>query len=353
MTEQLEGLIDVAALERFIRTHLPPQEGELVVEKHEAGYSNETFYVSWGPKRWVMRRPPRGDILPTAHDMLREYRVLSALVPTGVRVPRPVVACEDRSVIGVPFYLMERVEGTVIREQLPPEFAAMADRQRIGDEVIDALVELHAVDWRASSLATLGKPQGFLERQLRRWTGQLDLTLPHTRQLLGIHEVTSWLQAHLPPQSDTSVVHGDYKLDNVMFAARPPITLVAIFDWEMATLGDPLADLGWVLSFWGPTGDPPEPEPKGSNFITEQPGFRSREELAAKDRAQDDALSLLPLPGGVEAHHHPRRAISALFGGKRRQSQDGRVRVESASARGPGAPNHDGRLRERIRPSHA
>jgi aminoglycoside phosphotransferase (APT) family kinase protein len=195
MTEQLEGLIDIAALERFIRTHVPPQQGELAVERHEAGYSNETFYVSWGPKRWVLRRPPRGDVLPTAHDMLREYRVLSALVPTGVRIPRPVVACEDRSVIGVPFYLMERVEGTVIREQLPPEFAAMADRQRIGEELIDALAELHAVDWRSSSLVKLGKPQGFLERQLRRWIGQLDLTLPHTRQLPGIHEVTSWLQA--------------------------------------------------------------------------------------------------------------------------------------------------------------
>jgi aminoglycoside phosphotransferase (APT) family kinase protein len=260
----LESLIDVHALEGFLRQNLPPQEGGIVVEKHEAGFSNETFYVSWGPKRWVLRRPPRGDILPTAHDMLREFRVLSGLTPTGVRVPRPVVACEDRSIIGVPFYLMERVEGVVIREQLPPEFDAETDRKKIGEELVDALVELHAVDWQKTSLVNLGKPEGFLERQLRRWLGQLELTLPRTRSLQGIHEVTQWLQTHVPPQSTTSIVHGDYKLDNVMFAPPPATRLVAIFDWEMATLGDPLADLGWVLSFWGPTGDPPEPEPKGS-----------------------------------------------------------------------------------------
>jgi len=278
----LESLIDVHALEGFLRQNLPPQEGGIVVEKHEAGFSNETFYVSWGPKRWVLRRPPRGDILPTAHDMLREFRVLSGLTPTGVRVPRPVVACEDRSIIGVPFYLMERVEGVVIREQLPPEFDAETDRKKIGEELVDALVELHAVDWQKTSLVNLGKPEGFLERQLRRWLGQLELTLPRTRSLQGIHEVTQWLQTHVPPQSTTSIVHGDYKLDNVMFAPPPATRLVAIFDWEMATLGDPLADLGWVLSFWGPTGDPPEPEPKGSNDITEQPGFLSREEMCAR-----------------------------------------------------------------------
>jgi aminoglycoside phosphotransferase (APT) family kinase protein len=278
----LEGLIDVHALEKFLRQNLPPQEGGVVVEKHEAGFSNETFYVSWGPKRWVLRRPPRGDILPTAHDMLREFRVLSGLTPTGVRVPRPVVACEDRSIIGVPFYLMERREGVVIREQLPLEFDAVTDRKKIGEELIDALVELHAVDWQKTSLVNLGKPEGFLERQLRRWLGQLELTLPRTRSLQGIHEVTLWLQTHVPPQSMTSIVHGDYKLDNVMFAPPPATRLVAIFDWEMATLGDPLTDLGWVLSFWGPTGDPPEPEPKGSNYITEQPGFLSREEMCAR-----------------------------------------------------------------------
>jgi aminoglycoside phosphotransferase (APT) family kinase protein len=277
----LADLIDVENLTTFLRAHLPPQEGALVVEKHEAGFSNETFYVSWGPMRWVLRRPPRGDILPTAHDMIREYRVLSGLAPTGVRVPRPAVACEDLSVIGVPFYLMERIEGIVIRDQLPPEFDTPNDRKRIGEELIDALVELHAVKWQETPLANLGKSQGFLERQLRRWLGQLELTLPRTRPLPGLREVFDWLHAHMPEQSATSIVHGDYKLDNVMFTPYPA-KLVAIFDWEMATLGDPLADLGWVITYWGPTGDPPEPDPKGSNHITSQSGFLSREEMIAR-----------------------------------------------------------------------
>jgi len=281
MPHSLEGLINLPKLEAFLRANLPPQEGELVVEKHEAGFSNETFYVSWGPKRWVMRRPPRGDILPTAHDMLREHRVLSGLVSTGVRVPHPAVACSDVSIIGAPFYLMERIEGIVIRDQLPPEFDTMEDRRRIGEELIDALTELHAVDWQSTPLHNLSKPQGFLDRQLKRWIGQLELTLPHTRPLPGIHEVTEWLTQHLPSQSATTIVHGDYKLDNVMFATHPA-RLVAIFDWEMATLGDPLADMGWLISYWGPTGDPPDPEPKGSNYITSQAGFSSHEELITR-----------------------------------------------------------------------
>lgn len=281
MPHPLAGLIDVSRLETFLRTHLPPQPGELEVEKHEAGFSNETFYVSWGSKRWVLRRPPRGDILPTAHDMLREFRVLSGLKSTGVRAPHPEIVCDDVSIIGAPFYLMERKEGVVIRDQLPPEFDAPEDRKRIGEELIDALAELHAIDWQSTPLHNLGKPQGFLERQLKRWTGQLELTLPRTRPLPGIHEVTEWLKKHLPEQSATTIVHGDYKLDNVMFAPHPA-RLVAIFDWEMATLGDPLTDLGWLISYWGPTGDPPDPEPKGSNHITSQPGFSSHEELIAR-----------------------------------------------------------------------
>lgn len=280
--QHLDGLIDLPALERFLREHLPSQEGEVVVEKHEAGFSNETFYVSWGPKRWVMRRPPRGDILPTAHDVLREYRVLFALESTGVRIPRPAIACEDRSVMGAPFYLMERVDGIVIRDYLPPEFDATSARRRIGEELINALTELHGVDWQSTPLVNIGKPQGFLERQLRRWISQLALTLPHTRPLPRIHEITEWLKAHLPPQSNASIVHGDYKLDNVMFVAQPPVRLIAIFDWEMATLGDPLADLGWLIAYWGATGDPPDPEPKGSNYITEQKGFLSQAEMIAR-----------------------------------------------------------------------
>src|SRR5215213_4844154 len=215
MTTDLTGLIDVDNLTRYLRDNVPGPDADapLEISKHEAGYSNETFYVTRGAQRWVMRRPPRGELLPTAHDVLREYRVLSGLTGTAARVPRPVIACEDTAVIGAPFYLMERVDGAVIREELPDAFASNEARQRIGAEMIDGLVELHSVDWHVPELESLGRPAGYLERQLRRWSGQLDLTLPRTRQLAGIAEVTEWLQTHTPEQTETTVVQGDYKLD--------------------------------------------------------------------------------------------------------------------------------------------
>jgi aminoglycoside phosphotransferase (APT) family kinase protein len=229
----------------------------------------------------VLRRPPRGELLPTAHDVLREYRVLSGLHGTRTRLPRPVVACADAGVIGAPFYLMEHVDGVVVREELPPAFDAAEQRRRIGEEMIDALVELHGVDWRTPALEGLGRPNGYLERQLRRWAGQIELTMQRTRPLAGIDEATAWLRAHVPASSETTVVHGDYKLDNVALSADGPVRLLAIFDWEMATLGDPLSDLGWLLAYWGDTGEPLEQVIPGPNLATMAPGFHTREELAA------------------------------------------------------------------------
>ncbi|MGH2678606.1 MAG: phosphotransferase family protein, partial [Actinomycetota bacterium] len=254
--------------------------GGVVVEKHEAGFSNETFYVSWGPKRWVLRRPPRGDILPTAHDMLREFRVLSGLTPTGVRVPRPVVACEDRSIIGVPFYLMERMEGVVIRDRLPG-WTGPEERRRIGQELVDALAELHAFDWRAAGLEGWGRPTGYLERQLRRWTGQLQLTVRLTRPLPDLFAVGRWLEENLPGSPPAVIVHGDYKLDNVVLAPEPPARIAAILDWEMSTIGDPRADLGYLLSFWREPDDPVD-DLADQFGPTRQPGFLSRAELVER-----------------------------------------------------------------------
>jgi aminoglycoside phosphotransferase (APT) family kinase protein len=171
------------------------------------------------------------------------------------------------------------VDGAVIREVLPAPFDPAAERRRLGEEMIDSLAELHSVDWQTPQLTGLGRPQGYLERQLRRWSGQLDLTLPRTRELPGIAEVTAWLREHLPESSPPAVVHGDYKLDNVVFSAVAPARLQAILDWEMATIGDPLADVAWMMVYWGPTGDA-EMAP-GSNAITSEPGFHTREELVA------------------------------------------------------------------------
>jgi aminoglycoside phosphotransferase (APT) family kinase protein len=230
-----------------------------------------------------MRRPPRGVFLPTAHDVLREYRVMSGLQSSGVRVPHTVLACDDPSIIGAPFYLMDRVEGEVIREEMPAALDTPEERRRISEELIDALAELHAVDFTAQGLEGLGRPQGYLERQLRRWHGQLELTLARTRPLSGMVETHDWLRAHLPESGQPAIVHGDYKLDIVICAARPPARVLAILDWEMATLGDPLADLGWLMAYWGPTGDPVEEMLPGSNPLTTVlPGFLTREEMIAR-----------------------------------------------------------------------
>jgi aminoglycoside phosphotransferase (APT) family kinase protein len=208
----------------------------------------------------------------------REFRVLSALAETGVRAPRPVLLCDDAEVIGAPFYLMERVSGTVIRDRLPDGLDEPSARQGLGEELVDALVELHAVDWRAVGLDGFGKPSGYLERQVRRWKGQLELTEPLTRRVDDLHRAGEWLETHIPESGPATIVHGDYKLDNVAFdlAGRPRLS--AILDWEMSTLGDPLADLGWMLSFWREPGDSPE-FVMDEQTVTGQPGFASRREL--------------------------------------------------------------------------
>ncbi|HEY7873858.1 MAG TPA: phosphotransferase family protein, partial [Actinomycetota bacterium] len=237
MSDTLPPLVDESALAAYLAERLPG-DGELVVERHQAGHSNETFFVTRGGRgggdEWVLRRPPRGAFLPSAHDVGREYRVLSALGETAVRSPRTILMCEDEAIIGAPFYLMERVRGRVIRSDLPEIFTE-EQRTAIGDELVDALVELHAVDPASCGLDTFGKPTGYLERQLRRWTGQMELTLPHTRPLPELQRIGEWLHAHLPETAQTTLVHGDYKLDNVIFADRTPPSLVAILDWEMST----------------------------------------------------------------------------------------------------------------------
>ena len=227
----------------------------------------------------MLRRPPRGAFLPTAHDVMREHRVLSALADTPVRTPRPVVACEDESVIGAPFYLMERVEGVVIRDRLP-NWATEAERGRIGDELVEALVELHAVDWHEVGLQGWGRETGYLDRQLKRWSGQLELTMPLTRPLPGLEEAGKWLGEKKPESPPSTIVHGDYKLDNVVLHDGAPTGIVGILDWEMSTIGDPIADLGYLLSFWRDPGEQADRVLSEQFDLTRQPGFPSRDELA-------------------------------------------------------------------------
>jgi len=220
----------------------------------------------------VLRRPPRPPLPPSAHDVLREARLLKALENTNVRVPKVLATGEDESLLGVPFYVMERVHGEVLSTDVPP---ALTPR-RIGDELIDALVEVHAVDWRACGLEGFGKPTGYLERQVRRFSGLWEHNA--TRPIPAVDEVADWLKRHIPQSGPATLVHGDYRLGNVMFTGD---RLSAIFDWELATIGDPLADVGYLLATWAQAGDP-DTMVASLTTVTRRPGFPTRDELVAR-----------------------------------------------------------------------
>lgn len=243
-----------------------------------AGHSNLTFTVRRDGQLWILRRPPRGELLPTSHDVAREFRVISALWGGPVPVPRPILLCEDPSVIGAPFYLMEWVEGIAIRSQLPAAYANdVSARHGLAERLIDTLAEIHRLDWRAIGLEGLGKPVGYIERQVRRWTGQL--MGAWNREISDLLRVAEWLRDHVPESPPPTLVHGDYRLDNLMFLPQPPATVTAVVDWEMSTIGDPLADLGYLLTFWRDPGDPSPGFEDDAWTISQLPGFPRREWL--------------------------------------------------------------------------
>jgi len=249
------------------------------IDRIDAGHSNPTFLVRCGSSRWILRRPPRPPFAPKAHDVLREHRFLAALRDEPVRAPRPVLACEDASLIGAPFYLMEALDGLILRDRLLSPLDAPAECARIADELVDALVELHAVDVAAVDLGDRRRGSAYLERQLALWGGQWDAD--RTRDVPAIDEVGRRLRASMPSSPPATIVHGDYKLDNVIFAAGAPARLAAILDWEMATIGDPLADVGFLTATWVQRGESPE-RLSGLSAVTREPGFPSRRQLAER-----------------------------------------------------------------------
>jgi aminoglycoside phosphotransferase (APT) family kinase protein len=254
--------------------------GPLDVTTVGEGHSNVTFLVCREGARVVLRRPPRPPLPPSAHDVLREARVLSALEGTRARAPRVLAVCDDESLLGVPFYVMEEVRGTVIATEMPAALDLLEERRRIGHELIEALAEVHDVDWRAAGLEGFGKPTGYLERQLRRFNGLWEIN--RTRELPRVEEVGGWLARNLPESPPATIVHGDYRLGNTMMASEPPARLVALLDWEMATIGDPLADVGYLTATWTEPGDLPKGTSWGSlTAVTRAEGFPTRDELIA------------------------------------------------------------------------
>lgn len=252
-------------------------EGEPEIQSIGEGHSNHTFLVRRGGAEFVLRRPPRPPIPPSANDMLREARVLRAL-EGHARVPRVLAVGEDTAIIGAPFYLMEVVPGHAVSATMPPALDTPVERRRSAEELVDALVEIHAVDWRAAGLEGFGKPEGYLERQVRRWRGQWEHN--KTRDLPAVEAVSTWLTEHLPGHQAATIVHGDYRLGNVLLADDPPARVLAVLDWEMSTIGDPLADLGWLIMYHVEPDDPPRTFELGT--VTRDPGWPRREELMAR-----------------------------------------------------------------------
>ena len=270
-----EPLLVLEPLREFLRAHGLDAPGDLSAVPVGDGHSNVTFGLSTGV---ILRRPPRGPLPPSAHDVLREARLLTALEPTSVRTPRVLAVCAEPDVIGAPFYVMERVRGAVITDELPAPLDTPEHRARIADELIDSLVELHATDWTTLGLEGFGKPTGYLERQLRRFNGLWEVN--RTREIEELGEVGTWLADNMPESPPATIVHGDYRLGNTMFADETPPRLAAILDWEMATIGDPLADIGYLMVQWMQSTD--VKTRFAMHTVTDRPGFPTRQEMVAR-----------------------------------------------------------------------
>jgi aminoglycoside phosphotransferase (APT) family kinase protein len=253
-------------------------DGEPVIRPIGDGHSNATYLFDRGGARFVLRRPPRPPIPPSANDMLREARVLRGLEGRA-RVPRVLAVCEDESVLGAPFYVMEEVIGHVVTTAMPVGLDSPEERLRTAHELIDALVEIHGVDWRAAGLEGFGKPDGYLERQLRRFRGLWEHN--KTREIPAVENVGAWLETNLPTSPAATIVHGDYRLGNVLLSPEPPATIAAVLDWEMSTIGDPLADLGYFCTLYVERDDPSLGKFELSG-ATREDGWPTRAELIAR-----------------------------------------------------------------------
>ncbi len=254
--------------------------GELHVAPLGNGHSNVTYLVVREGARLVVRRPPRPPLPPSAHDVLREAQLLRALAGTRVRVPQVLAVCDDTSLIGAPFYVMEHMPGGVVGASMPAALDNPHQRARLAEELIDTLAELHAVDWQAAGLADFGRPSGYLARQVRRFSGLWEFN--RTREVEQVERIGAWLAEHIPSKRSgpPTIVHGDYRLGNMLFASAAPARLTAVLDWEMATLGEPLADLGYLLAMWVQDGDPEGGLRDALGQATRAEGFPTRAALA-------------------------------------------------------------------------
>jgi aminoglycoside phosphotransferase (APT) family kinase protein len=282
--------LNLGTLTKFLRGKIDGIGKGIEVEQFPGGHSNLTYLLRIGGHEYVLRRAPMGPVAPKAHDMVREFRILQAVHPHFPPAPKVYVVCEDAGLIGAPFFLMERRRGIVLRTQLPPEVAEWDNyASRISVAFIDCLVQLHTIDVRKHGLDALGKPQGFVERQVKGWSERWERA--RTEPSPEMDRVMAWLIQTVPPSGEPTLVHNDFKLDNVMVDSGSPDRIEAVLDWEMTTVGDPLCDLGLTLCYWSSTLVP------GTSLqaITTGPGWYSRDQFVAR-YAEKTGRDLSALP---------------------------------------------------------
>ena len=274
-----EGL-DAVAVGRYLAGKVPGAEGTPAIWQFPGGHANLTYLIHYPAVRYVLRRGPHGDVAASAHDMGREYRVLSVLYRHFPLAPRAFVYCEDTSVVGAAFFVMERRYGVVVRRDVPPEFGGGTDpvaTRKLSEVLIDTLADFHAVDPKAAGLDGLGRPEGYLARQVKGWSDRWNRA--KTKELRAADEVVAWLVARMPASPAPTLVHNDWRLDNMAVAPDDPGRCVAVYDWDMCTVGDPFTDVGTLLSSWY---EPGEPYDFLSPMPSRVPGFLTRAEAVAR-----------------------------------------------------------------------
>ena len=273
--------LDARALAAWLAKNLPDVAGQTIdIQQFPGGHSNLTYLVTIGGRELVLRRPPVGSKVKSAHDMGREVRVLSRLAPAWSPAPRPIAECDDPSVIGSPFYVMERKRGVILRREPPAGLRIDAPTaRRLSELLVDGLAELHAIDFAAIGLGDLGKPDGYVDRQVRGWTDRYAGS--RTDEVPVVERVAAWLAAHMPASPPPALIHNDFKYDNIVLDSVDLTRIVGVLDWEMATIGDPLMDLGTSLAYWVEAGDPPGMIAMRFGPTT-LPGMMTRGEIAAR-----------------------------------------------------------------------
>lgn len=269
---------DIDKLKKYLSDRLPGIERNLVIEQFPGGYSNLTFLLKTTDKEYVLRKPPIGANIKSAHDMSREFKVLTSLKPVYKPIPSPLLFCDDENIIGAPFYIMERVTGIILRNKAPKGMELTpAIMQSISGSAVDNLVDLHSIDLQKTGLINLGKPEGYIKRQVEGWIKRY--VAAETDDIVDMNKTAEWMSGNMPADGPPTFIHNDYKYDNLVLDPENLNHIIAVLDWEMATVGDPLMDLGTSLGYWGETNDSEALKPFNLTWL---PGNLTREEVVER-----------------------------------------------------------------------